>query len=48
VFSNRFGILISKINFKIKKKYYFNIFLNKNILKNDKKKGTLSRKPAFS
>jgi hypothetical protein len=35
MFSNDFNIPISKIIFKNKKKYYFNIFLNKNTLKNN-------------
>jgi hypothetical protein len=33
MFLNYFNILISKIIFKILKKYYFNIFLNKNHFK---------------
>jgi hypothetical protein len=35
VFLDYFDALILKIILKNKKKYYFNIFLNKNILKNN-------------
>jgi hypothetical protein len=34
VFLNRFDVSISKINFKIYKKYYFNIFSSKEHFKN--------------
>jgi len=46
-FLNYFNLLILKINFK-NKKYYINIFLNKNILKNINSENTNTNIPFVS